>query len=285
MQGEHSMSIYVKSGSALTYLQSTLGENTTSYQKTLDQLSSGNKYTSVGDNPINVCQSAKIQVRIDSNTQAEKNINIGKNVLSMAEGYHDTITSNLQRIRDLTVEAANGTYASDSIGAILTEIQKRLDYIDQISTSVNFDGVKLLDGSSSSIFLQVGPYSDSTMNIGEALISTNTAALGINLSSVTVDTWTNTDAQAYLDRLDSATGKLLDSDMKIGGYLNRLDSVASSLGKMNDKLTLNKSAITDTDVAESTADMVKFQILQEASASILTQANQVSSLALQLLNK
>lgn len=279
------MSIYVKSGSALTYLQSTLNTNTTSYQRTIDQLSSGNKYTSVGDNPINVCQSAKIQVRIDSNTQAANNVEIGKNVLSMAEGYHNTITDNLQRIRDLTMQAANGTYASDSIGAILTEIHDRLDYIDKISSSVNFDGVKLLDGSSSSIFLQIGPYSDSTMNIGEALIDTHPTMLGIDLGSVTADTWTNTDAQSYLDRIDAAARRLINSDVKIGGYLNRLDSVAQSLQKMNDNLTLNKSAITDTDIAESTAEMVKFQILQEASASILTQANQIPAMALGLLKR
>jgi len=279
------MSIYVKSGSALTYLQSILNGNTNSYQKTLDQLSSGNKYTSVGDNPIDVCESARLQVRIDSNATASANVNVGQNMLSMTEGYHSTIISNIERIRDLSVQAANGTYASDSIGAILTEIKGRLDYIDKISSSANFTGVGLLDGSSSSIFLQIGPASDSTMKVGESLIDTHTAALGIDLGSVTADTWTGADAQAYLDHLDTATNTLTNADAKIGGYMNRLDSVSQSLTTMNDNLTETKSTITDTETAETTADMVKYQILQQASASILVQANQIPSMALELLKR
>lgn len=279
------MSIYVKSGSALTYLQSILDNHTTSYQKNMEQLSSGNKYTSVGDNPIDVCESAKLQVRIDSNTKAKSNIDVGKQVLSMAEGYHETITSNIQRIRELSVQAANGTYTSDSIAGILSEIQKRLEYIDKISTSTNFDGVGLLDGSSSSIFLQIGPFSDSTMTVGDSLIDTHSAALGIDLTGVTAATWTQTDAQTYIDNLDNATQALTDSDAKIGGYLSRLDAVSQSLTKMSDNLAANKSTITDTDVAASTADMVKYQILQNASANILVQANQIPAMALSLLKR
>jgi flagellin len=277
------MSIYVKTGSALTHLQNILDRNTTSYQKTLDQLSSGNKYTSVGDNPIDVCKSAKLQVRIDSNSKASANVNVGQNMLSMTEGYHDTIVSNIERIRDLSVQAASGTYASDSINAILIEIKGRLDYIDKISSSASFAGVGLLDGSSSSVFLQIGPNTDSTMNVGESLIDTHTTALGIDLGAATADTWTGADAQAYLTRLDTATGTLTGANAKIGGYMNRLDSVSESLSKLNDNLTETKSTITDTNVATATADMVKYQILQNASVNILVQANQISSMALQLL--
>lgn len=251
----------------------------------MEALSSGNKYSSVGDNPIDVCESAKLQVRIDSNTKAKSNVDVGKNVLSMAEGYHETITENIGRIRELSVQAANGTYASDSIAGVLNEIQKRLEYIDKISTSINFDGVNLLDGSSSSIFLQIGPFSDSKMTVGDSLIDTHPTALGIDLTGVTAATWTQTDAQTYIDRLDNATQVLTDSDAKIGGYLNRLDAVSQSLTKMNDNLIANKSTITDTDVAEATAEMVKFQILQNASANILLQANQIPAKALSLLKQ
>lgn len=280
------MSIYIKAGSAITYLQSILNNNTNSYQRNMEQLSSGNKYTKVGENPINVCESAKLQVRIDSNNQAVDNINVGQSMLSMTEGYHNTIISNIQRIRDLSQQAANGTYGSDSIDNILNEIRGRLEYIDKISGSASFDGVGLLDGTSSSIFLQIGANTESTMSVGDALIDTHTSTLGIDLSpTVTGNTWTHEDAQSYLENLDDASQTLLDADAKIGGYLNRLDTASQSLSEMNDNLTENKSIITDTDVAAATAEMVKNQILQEASASVLLQANQVSSWALQLLGK
>jgi len=279
------MSLYVKSGSTSTYLQSILNKNTDSYQKTMEQLSSGNKYTSVGDNPIDVCESAKLQVRIDSNTQATSNVNIGQDMLSMTEDSHATISSNIQRIRDLSVEAASGTYSSDDIGAILKEIKGRLENIDKMSSTTDFAGVGLLDGSSSSIFLQIGANTSSTMDVGDAFIDTHSTALGIGLdSTVTADTWTSEDAKAYLTNLDNATSTLSSADAKIGGYINRLDSVSQSLTKMNDNLTDNKSNISDTDTAAACADMVKYQILQEVSASILTQANQIPALALELLN-
>lgn len=280
------MSIYIKAGSATTYLQSILNDNTNAYQRNMEQISSGNKYTKVGENPINVCESVKLQVKIDSNNQATGNISIGQGMLSMTEGYHNTITSNIQRIRDLTQQAANGTYGSDNIDAILSEIKGRLEYINKISSTASFDGVGLLDGSSSSIFLQIGSVTDATMDVGEALIDTHTDALGIDLPpTATGATWGEAQARNYLDNLDEASQSLLDADAKIGGYLNRLDAASQSLSKMNDNLTENKSIITDTDVATATAEMVKNQILQEASASVLLQANQVSSWALQLLGK
>lgn len=280
------MTIYIKAGSAITYLQSILDNNTNAYQRNMEQLSSGNKYTHVGENPIDVCMSAKLQVRIDSNDQAAGNIGVGKDMLSMTEGYHDTIISNIQRIRDLSQQAANGTYGTDSIDGILSEIKGRLDYINKISESANFDGVGLLDGSSSSIFLQVGAVTDAKMTIGDALINTHTTALGIDLPpAATPANWGGAQAQSYLDKLDVASQSLLDADAKIGGYQNRLDTISQSLSKMNDNLTENKSVITDTDVAAATAEMVKNQILQQASANVLVQANQIPAMALNLLKR
>ena len=278
------MSIYIKSGSALPYLQSILNGQTTSYQKSLEQLSSGNKYTSVGDNPIEVCESAKLQVRINSNKQASDNVSIGKDMLSSTENYQDIMLSNIQRIRDLTVQAASETYTATDKDAILSEIKARLNFIDSTSTSANFDGVKLMDGSSSATFLQIGSNSDATMPIGDALIDTHANALGIDLPGVTGATWTTADIQTYIGNLDTATDTLLAAGAKIGGYLNRLDTASQTLTKMNENLIENKSVISDTDTAKACADLVRYQILQQGSASILVQANQAASWALQLLN-
>ena len=279
------MSIYIKTGSALTYLQSILSGQTTSYQKSLEQLSSGNKYTSVGDNPIEVCESAKLQVKINSNKQASANVDIGKDMLSSTESYQNTILSNIQRIRDLSVQAASETYTTTDKDAILSEIKARLNFIDNTSSSANFDGVKLMDGSSSATFLQIGSNSSAIMPIGDALIDTHANALGIDLPGVTGANWTTANIKTYITNLDTATDTLLAAGAKIGGYLNRLDTASQNITKMNENLIENKSVISDTDTAKACADLVKYQILQQGSASILTQANQASSWALQLLNK
>lgn len=210
------MSIYIKAGSAITYLQSILDNNTNAYQKNMEQISSGNKYTKVGENPISVCESVKLQVKIDSNNQASDNISVGQSMLSMTEGYHNTIISNIQRIRDLSQQAANGTYGSDNIDAILSEIKGRLGYINKISSTASFDGVGLLDGSSSSIFLQIGSVTDATMDVGDALIDTHTANLGIDLPpTVTGANWDETQVRSYLNSLDNASQAMLDADAKI----------------------------------------------------------------------
>lgn len=280
------MTMNVNPGSALTYLQSFLDSHTTSYQKTMDQLSSGTKFTSVGDDPVDVCETAKLTVEINANSQASANVDLGKDMLSMAEGTQEDIISNLERIRDLCVQASNGTYSSNDKDAILEEIRARLSYVDGAANSTNFNGINIADGSNSSLSLQIGTNSNATMNIGNALIDVHTTALGINIdSSVTGATWTNDDMNNYVKQIDTATNKLLDTCAQIGGYMNRLDTVSDTLNNMKNNLTSNKSIISDTDTAAASADLVKYQILQQASVSILAQANQVPTWALALLNK
>lgn len=280
------MSIYIKSGSAITYLQSILGRQTISYQKSMDQLSSGNKYTSVGDNPIAVCTSAKLGVKISANDMAASNVKVSEDMLSMVEESQDNVISNLERIRDLCVQAASETYKPEDKDYMLKEIRARLNYIDSAAESTNFNNINLMDGTSSSIFLQIGPSSDATMDVGDALIDVHPETLDVDLDgTVTGETWTTEDIKKYMDNVDNAIDTLSGSRAKLGGYLNRLEFVSGTLGVMGDNLVENKSLISDADVAESSADMVKYQILQEASASILTQANQVPSWALQLLEK
>lgn len=278
------MSIYAKSGSTFTYLQSILDTHTALYQKSMDQLSSGNKYPSVGDNPMLVCESAKLQVKIDANSKASDNVNVGKDMLSMAEEYQGNIMSQIQTIRDDCIQISNGTYKDDDKDLILKDIRTRLSYIDDTASSTNFNKINILDGSASNVFFQVGPITDATMNVGSALIDVHPAALDIDLDpSITGSNWSLTDIGNYMDKLDTATTTLLGTRAKLGGYLNRLDSLSDILTNMNDNLVNNKSVISDTDTAEASADLVKYQILQQASSSILAQANQVPTWALQLL--
>lgn len=280
------MSIHISQGSALTYLRSMLDDHTTSYQKSMEQLSSGKKYTTVGDDPISVCESAKLDVKINANDRASSNIGVGQDMLTMAQDDQLNFVSNIERIRALCVQASNGTYTSDDKDLILKEIRARLNFIDDSADSTNFNDIYLLDGSAQGTFLQIGTNANNKMDVGDALIDAHTAALGIDLpGSVTGANWTNQDIGDYIDNLDTATVTLLNANAKIGGYLNRLDFASSTLTSMNNNLTENKSIISDADAAEASADMVRYQVLQQASVSVLAQANQVPTLALKLLEK
>lgn len=279
------MSIYIKAGSALTHLRSMLQVHTTSYQKSMEQLGSGNKYTEVGDDPIGVCDSAKMAVEINVNKKAIDNIALGKDLLTLAQNMQTNIMSNISRIRDLSMQAINGAYSSADKDGILKEIRARLDFIDATSDSTNFNEINIMDGSAATLLLQVGSSSSTTMDVGEGLIDTHTAALGIDLlPAFTGATWTDTDISNYLTNLETATKTLVSTNAKLGSFMDRLDFVSGTLTNMNENLTENKSMIADVDTAAASADMFRYQVLEQASVGILAQANQLPNMALTLLD-
>lgn len=280
------MSMYITSGMASVYIQNTLNINTTGYQKSMEQLSSGSRFTSVGDDPIGVSKTAKVAKQISSNTQAMANVKVGDDLLTMTEAAQNDIIENLVRIRDLCVQAANGSYTPANKDAILIEIRARLDYVNNAASSTNFNGRNLLDGSNPNLSLQIGVNSSNTLNVGSALIDARPAALGGDITlgpAVTGATWTNPVVNAYISKIDAAITQLTNAGVKIGGFRNRLDMSTNTLTSMDDNLKEKKSLISDADVAKSSADLLKYQILQEASINILTQANQVPAWAFSLL--
>lgn len=280
--------IKAAAGSATTYLRDYLNKHTNSYQKTMEALSSGNKYNSISDGPVEVCKSAKLSIQINTNNRASSNASIGSNVLEIAESTESDVYDNIARIRDLCTEAKTGTYTSTDKDAMIEEIRARLNYIDQSSKSTSFNGIKLLDGSSSSFVLQVGPMADENMDIGNAFVNIKTDNTGLDIAlnaSVNGSNWTEDQINTYIAKLDTASQTLLNGQAQCGSYINRLDFVTQNLEGANLSLTENKSIISDADTAEVSADLVRYQVLQQASVSILAQANQVPQMALQLLNK
>lgn len=285
------MSINLTYDVANIRIQSYLDNSTTSYQKTIERLSSGSKFTTVGDDPIGVTRTARLTSRITANDRALSNVELGEDLLNMAESNQELVISDLQRIRDLCLQAATGTYSNKDKDDILQEIKLRLTNIDNIAETTKFNNIQLLNGDSSNMSLQVGTTASSTFEVGSALINVHVSQLGVDTNkdlriedTVTGDTWTTTDIHTYLDKIDSAINQLTGTTVQIGSFLNRLDNIQSSLSSMKEKLINNKSIISDVDVAEASADLVKYQVLQDASTSILTQANQIPSMALNLLD-
>jgi len=280
------MSLHVSSGAVSTYLQSILNQNTTAYGKVLDQLSSGNKFTSVGEDPIGVTKSAKLGVQIGVNSVVADNVSIGKDLISLANDSQSGVMDNLQRIHDLCLQIANETNTVEARDGIITEIRARLTAIDYVAESTSFAGSKILDGSATNLTLQIGTASDATLNVGSALLDVHSSALGGDLTLgpfVDGSTWTETDVMNYMGQVEDAMAEITTAQGEAGGYAQRLEYTSGTLDSVNENLVSLKSSISDVDVAEATSEMVKYQVLQQASASVLTQTNQASGWALKLL--
>ncbi|MEI8389243.1 MAG: flagellin [bacterium] len=290
------MSITASTNVASLIAQRNLANNSSNLTKSIERLSSGYRINRASDDAAGLAISENLRGQIRGNAQAINNIQDGINMLQIAEGSLSVVNENVQRIRELTVQAANDTNGSTERDAILSEINARLLDINRIAKSSKFNNITLLDGTASTK-LQVGANSGPSTNtidiqkgvLGRATISSIgvTAASPSGLSlSVTGASWAGTSGNGirlYLDTLDAALKDISSRRSNIGAYQNRLESALNNLTVMNENIQAAESRIRDLNIAKETSTMTKYQILQQASASVLAQANQIPSIALKLI--
>ena len=217
-----------------------------------------------------------------ADTQAIQNTQDGNNLLAVADGSYSNIESNLQTIRSLAVQAANDTNGSSQRTAIVGEINARVKDINQIASSTQFNGTNLLKGTISSFRIQVGANSGqalNTINIASGLGSTTATSLGLG----TVNLSTNSKALTFLATVDTALNKVNSFRAAIGSNQNRLTDISNNLSIAVQNFSASRSSIEDVDVASATSQLSQEQVLQQASASILAQANQAPDIALKLI--
>lgn len=283
------MTIQLTSQITAISIMSNLNKSTDAYNNSMSRLSSGNKYTSISDAPVQITQSIYMQGEISANKKADTNVQQGQDLLNIADSTQEGVISNLQRIHDLCTQAANDSYSSSDKDAILTEIKQRLGQINSTADSTNYNGIKLFDGNISSLKIQVGLNSQNTIDVGSAFTNLHVSQLGGSVNGLKIpDTvngsnWTHQDINDYMVKVNTAIDTLADNCAISGGYTNRLESQDQILTVGNQNLSSGKSTLTDTDFATESTKMVQYQILQQAAASILTQANQINGMALSLL--
>ena len=280
----------------------------------MQQLTTGKRINNAGDDAAGLVISENMKVQINGSNKAMDNVQDAQNFAAVAEGGMITIGDHLQRINELLIQGANDTNSTESRKAILVEIKQRLDDINVISQATQFNGRTMLDGSfdpndpDKQFIVQIGPYSDTanpdnplnTIDISGAFADCHISVLGIGTTtdSGTVNGImlppeldpdnpafdpTGDNFRLYMDTIQAAVGTVTDARGLLGGYLNRMTANYDNLSIMVENLTTAKSRITDTDVAEASSEMIKQQILEQVSGSMLTQANQLPSLALSLI--
>ena len=273
----------------------------------MQRMSSGLKILSAKDDAAGTVISAKMQVQLNGNQIAQKNVQNANALLSTAEGNLDVVEDNLSRIRDLTLQAKNGTYSEEEIKAMQDEVEERIAEIDRINNSAEYSSLKLFgddDGlAGKGATFQVGADAgvDNTIKASEKLFEkvTFSALTGVGTTKYSLTELAKNggfeatgvaekgdnevDFDTAIRALDNAINNITDRKSIIGSTGNRMDSALSTLTTQYENLSSAKSIITDADVAAEASSFVQQQILQQVSTSLLAQANQAPSIALSLV--
>ncbi|MFA6989944.1 MAG: flagellin, partial [Candidatus Gastranaerophilaceae bacterium] len=266
------MSVIVNTNVASLAAQRGLNSATSSLTKSLERLSTGLRINKASDDSAGLSISQKIQTQINGNSQAINNIQDGANMLQIADSSLSVISGDLQRIRELCVQAANGTYGTSERTSILDEIHQRLQDISSSAKTSSFNNIKLLTGAASKLVLQIGAGSSSInrLKLGPALLDATATKLGLNITYTSGSTWLASKASSYINVIDSAITKVTQARSVVGAYENRLSSALDNVTSINQNLTEANSRITDVDIASETSKMTKYQVLQQAATSVLS---------------
>jgi flagellin len=270
--------------------QRYLSANSMSLQKTMEKLASGYRINHAGDDAAGLQLSENLRSQIRGSQKAMANTQDGINILNIADGALQTVTDGLQRMRELAVQASNDTYNTSQRSAMQVEMTQLLSDIDRISAATKFDGVDLLSVSSPANFiLQIGANNVAgvdTIDIASALGDSTATTLGIaswNGTIMTNPIDSGANARSFLTEVDTAITALNTKRGNLGAFVNRLEGTVNNLALGVENLSSSESRIRNVDVAAESANLTRNQILQQASTTILSQANQTPQLALQLL--
>ena len=293
------MAIIVNTNMSALKTQANLNSATNTLNTSLNRMSTGLKINSAADDAAGMFVASNLNTQIRGSKIAQSNVATGINVLQTAEGDFGVIEDNLLRIRDLATQAANGVYDQKSLTAMEDEVKARVDEINRIAKSSNFNGLNLLDGSiaktdPSGLRLQVGANADTATNAiyvsASVFDSASAQALGLygdksvnNFTSIEEAFEFASTAAKFIADVDVALQNVTTRKATIGAVQNRLNSAADSLVTTIENATSAKSTIMDADIAEESANYTKAQILQQTSATLLVQANQMPALALNLI--
>jgi len=247
-------------------------------QTAMERLSSGKRINSAKDDAAGLAISSSMTSQIRGMTQAVRNANDGISMAQSADGALDEVTNMLQRIRELSVQAASGTYQSTDRTNLQTEVTALASQISSITSNTKFNGVGLFTGSAGSsgtVTIQTGSSSADTVDM-------DFTALNLAAAS-SVDLSTSSGATSAMSSLDTLITTVSTKRATLGAAESRLGAVVNNLTSNITNLTDARSRIEDADFGTETTNLAKSQILAQASTAMLAQANQSQQNVLKLL--
>jgi len=244
------------------------------------RLSSGLRIASASDDAAGLAISERMRSQIRSFGVAARNAQDGISLSQTAEGALSESSNILVRMRELSMQAANGTLSVADRLTLDTEWSALTEELDRIAGSTEFNGIALLDGVLvGGVDIQVGLDAGPTEVINIGLVDTQAASLGVNVANIQ----TVANANTALGEIDTAIDALNTARGELGAAENRLQSTLRSILNVKENLSAAESRIRDVDVATETADLTRNSIMQQAATSVLAQANVQPQLALSLL--
>jgi flagellin len=273
------MGLRINTNIASLTAQRHLFAATEALNKNFRRLATGERIAVAGDDAAGLAISERLRARIRSTDMATRNAQDGLSVLQSAEGSLAEIGNTLTRMRELAVQASNGVYNPSDIAALDAEFQALAEEVDRIANSTSYNGMNLLNGTISSISLQVGIDSGASDTLAITLTTATRASLGLGSTAIgSVST-----ARAAITAVDGAITTLTGSRGRMGASYARLETVIANLQQQSENMAAAESRIRDVDVAAETAELTKNSILQQAAVSVLAQANIQPQVALSLL--
>jgi flagellin len=259
----------------------------------MKKLASGMKINSAGDDASGLAVSEKMRGQIRGLNRAEQNAQDGISFIQTSEGYLGETTSILHRIRELSIQSANGIYTAEDRMQIQVEISQLVDEVDRIASHAEFNGVKMLTGRFAnpaaggtpiaSMWFHVGANMD--QRIRSYVGTMNSKGLGLTnpSSNETISVSAPEKANRAIGVIDEALKKISKQRADLGAYQTRLNHVSAAVAIGSENLQASESRIRDTDMAAEMSNLVKNQILTQANVSMLAQANMKTQAVLKLL--
>lgn len=280
-----------------------LGITNSGLEKTLEKLSSGKRINKASDDAAGLAISQKMEAQIRGLRQASRNSLDGISLIQTAEGALNEVHAMLQRMRELSVQGANGIYKDDDLKAIGNEIKELTEQINKIGEDTEFNGISLLKGElipgddEVKLRLQIGANENQYIDIDMKNINVTIGKADEQLNIITsfieakengefeVDenALTTSNFNEAIEIYNDAVNKVAGHRSQLGAYQNRLEHTIRNVDNTAENLTAAKSRIEDADMAIEMSEFVKLNILQQAGTAMLSQANQLPQSVLQLL--
>ncbi len=274
------MGLVINTNIAALNTSRVLRRSTLALNKTLERLSSGLRINRAADDAAGLAIAEGLSSQVRGLRVAQRNAQDGINLVQTAEGALSEVTAMLQRMRELAVQAANGTNSAQNRADLDGEFQQLKTQITDTIVRTEFNGIFPLN-SATAIVLQTGTDAGQTTTVSGTSPAMSTTTLGINGSSLTGATAAN--ASTAITNLDTAIGSVNSRRASLGATQNRLEFTINILAIQEENSAASESAIRDANIALETIAFTRAQILVAAGTSVLAQANLVPQTALQLL--
>ncbi len=272
------MALTVNTNIASLQAQKSLGKTQEALAGTIQRLSTGYRINSAKDDSAGLAIAAGLTLQIRGLSQGSRNGNDGISMIQTAEGGLNQTLSLLTRMRELATQASSGTYSSSDSTNLNNEYQSLLSNIDQVAATVNFNGINLMDGSQTTVNVQVGSNNTANDRLSLALVDAQSVTLGVS-----GDVLSTSNAQAEMDALSAAITTVTTGLSSLGASQTNLEAAVAGNHDLVTNLQAARSRIQDTDFAEESANLSKLQILQQSGAAMLSQANATAQVVMKLL--